>query len=520
MPTSWTIAIDWDRNDNFTGSHDDVTTHMISAEWALGWREPYQDVAEDSVMKLRLTNEDRRFSPENATSPLYGKLAPFRPLRVQSSDGSTTRTHWVGWVESIEPSVNQFGEREVMIHAAGPGLFFTDVETDLALQENKRTDEIIDALLEEVVIAPPLSRAWLLGVAGNSEMGATTYLAETVIPHTLQQGRTTLAFAADNWVRRGSPEDDAPDTFNVYRAIKDTAAAERGRFFFDREGRAIFWNRHYLLMQTTVLATFNNTMTDLRYEYAGLGEFKNDVRVVCSPRTISPDANELLWKLEQPLTIRPGETRKFTASYKDSSDNRIGGKEVKLSAVTFSQGDAGIILKASANRATLEISNSGTQAAVLATAELRGKKITDFGRMEARAQEGLSIARYGRRTLSMNIAALDDLEDAQTIADFEIGRRGQPAGKVRSMTLLSHALDGGSQHGQQLARTMGDLVRVQEAQSGHDGQYFIIGEAHRINGRGEVFETTWHLEPATEGNWWLLGVSGRSELGTNTRATY
>jgi hypothetical protein len=76
MATTWTIAIDWDRNDNFSGTYDDVTARMVNVEWVLGWREPYQDVAEDSVLKLRLTNVDRRYSPENATSPLFGKVAP------------------------------------------------------------------------------------------------------------------------------------------------------------------------------------------------------------------------------------------------------------------------------------------------------------------------------------------------------------------------------------------------------------------------------------------------------------
>ncbi|MCZ7554501.1 MAG: hypothetical protein M5U05_18305 [Anaerolineales bacterium] len=152
MTTTWTIAVDWDRDGNFSGQNDDVTVYVSSARWFLGERKPYQDTADDSMLTLVLDNSDRRFSPENPSSPLAGKLVPFRPVRVQSDDGNTTRTHWVGWIESIQPQVNVYGERTVEITAAGPMQFFKAAETALELQENLRTDEIIAELIKEVVI--------------------------------------------------------------------------------------------------------------------------------------------------------------------------------------------------------------------------------------------------------------------------------------------------------------------------------------------------------------------------------
>ena len=32
MTTTWTIAIDWDRNDNFIGTYDDVASRLTNAE--------------------------------------------------------------------------------------------------------------------------------------------------------------------------------------------------------------------------------------------------------------------------------------------------------------------------------------------------------------------------------------------------------------------------------------------------------------------------------------------------------
>jgi hypothetical protein len=32
-------------------------------------------------------------------------------VRIQSNDGTTTRTHWVGWIDSIQPVVGRYGPR-------------------------------------------------------------------------------------------------------------------------------------------------------------------------------------------------------------------------------------------------------------------------------------------------------------------------------------------------------------------------------------------------------------------------
>ena len=48
MTTQWTIAIDWDRNGNFTGTYDDVTEYVLSANWFVGMRQSYQDSADNS----------------------------------------------------------------------------------------------------------------------------------------------------------------------------------------------------------------------------------------------------------------------------------------------------------------------------------------------------------------------------------------------------------------------------------------------------------------------------------------
>ncbi len=125
--TTWTIAIDWDRDGKFSNTNDDVTNRVMSAEWVLGARDPYQDVADDSKLKLELNNEDRLYSPDYydppvlpdhvSLSPLHGKLLPQRPVRISSVTRITdvngnqivdqngdpvivSHAHWLGWTDA------------------------------------------------------------------------------------------------------------------------------------------------------------------------------------------------------------------------------------------------------------------------------------------------------------------------------------------------------------------------------------------------------------------------------------
>lgn len=471
-------------------------------------------------------------------------------MRIQSSDGLVTHAHWLGWIETIQPAVNFNGERTVEITAAGPMQFYKAAETSLKLQENMRTDEILAALIKEVVIPPALVGAWVLGRVGNSELGLTTRLANVTQYSVLDTGMTVLAIAADNWVKQGGSNDQEKDTFDVYQAVKDVVAAERGRFLFSRDGKALFWNRHRLIDEVPVAGTFDNTMNDLEYQYAGLDDFKNVVVVVCHPRAVSSSGQDLLWELDDEVRVAAGKDRTINAKFQDESDNRIGAKEVKLANVKFrfetqpelgetlygqngftvqdgeasvgetDEGEVQVKLTAKANSAEIVLTNVGETDAILTSAVLRGRKITDFGQMEATAKDAASIIDYGRRALRMNLPSVDNFDDAESIAGFELHRRSQLRGAVKSLGLKSHGLAGGNCHAHQLARTLGDKITIEENQTGHSGSYYIIGELHKLSASATLLETTWYLEPAPTTYPWKLGVEGRSELSVTTSLTY
>ena len=522
MATTWTIAIDWDRDGEFSGD-DIVTERAVWINWFLGFREPFMDIAQNSTLGLVLDNRDRRFSPENedAANSLAGKIQPLRPVRLTSNDGTTTRTHWSGWVQSIHPAVSKYGERVSAIQVAGAMQFLKATETKIELQENQRSDQIIDALIQEVIFPPALSDSWVLGDPDRSKLGETTQLADLTTYSDFEEGVLTLNMAGDNWVRQGGYSDQEKDTFDVYRGIRDVTAAERGKFFFDRAGKAVFWNRHHILDKIAVDARFDDAMTDMKYTFASLDQTKNEVIVTCHPRTVAA-APSTLWELKDAvIRVAPGARREVYVKYKDEKDKRIGGKDVTVEDVEFLQGQCRVEVEAKANGANLVFKNeSDSREAVVEKCVVKGRKIVDEGQMDARAIDQESITFFGRRTMNINLPSIDDLDQAQYIADFERNRRKTPFGLAQMITLQSHAENGGGRHTDQLGLTIGALIELRETQTDHDGVYFIIGEAHELAGGGKHWTTTWYLEPQVETPRWKLGDSVRGKLDTGTYLAY
>lgn len=85
MTTTWKVLVDWDRTGDFLNSSDDITSYVVNAKWYLGFSQPYANVANDSTLDLVLNNSDKRFSPENSSSPLAGNLLPLRPVQITSN---------------------------------------------------------------------------------------------------------------------------------------------------------------------------------------------------------------------------------------------------------------------------------------------------------------------------------------------------------------------------------------------------------------------------------------------------
>ena len=102
----YTLAVDWSRNGSFTGPLGDVSGYVLDQpelEISFG-RERTQAAADTSAGKLTfaLRNDERLFSPENASSPIVGKIAPGCRARFDKLHNGTLYTLFDGVLDECE----------------------------------------------------------------------------------------------------------------------------------------------------------------------------------------------------------------------------------------------------------------------------------------------------------------------------------------------------------------------------------------------------------------------------------
>lgn len=508
---AWKVQIDWDRDSNFTGTYDDITEYVLNAEWELGCR-PYELVADEATARITVTNIDKRFSPENSSSPLYGSMVPNLPVRIMLDD----TVLWSGLTGSFKPDPFQFDKRQAIIECTGIKTLLERFELYVDLYENVTADEVIQDIITQIVQPPASVGLWLLGVAGYSELGVSTYLGDISEIAELDTGITEFAYAGDNI-------QESEKRLNAYEVIRQLVEAERGRFFIGRDGKAVFWNRYALLNDGTVDATINDTAADMKYlTQFEANELVNRVEVTVYPREEGASSTDLVWDLGTSVTLGAYEAKTIYAPYRDENGRFLAVKNLQTPAGGDISIDAGgvVEVEGKGQRARVTITNNTANEITLSTLKLRGKKVTSTYPIMVEAQDETSMATYGTKSINFDLKMLDDISTAEGLALFELRRRSSISGRVDSVTLeeqIEAETDGQIQYG------IGDLVRVVDTQTSHDENYHIVGERHKLDAsadRRHWLVSEWLLEPASIAPFWALGVAGFSELGVTTVLCY
>ena len=501
MPPTYTLLIDWNDDGDFADAGEDLSVDVLALAWSLGMTEPYQHVAPPGTARITLRSRDLRYSPEAALRPLL----PGKRLRIQSVDGAITRIHFTGFVERVEPQPGTLGERTAVIHAGTADAQLRHYRVRLPALVNARSDNVVSALLNSFPLRRDgLAMLWVLETAGQSELDSSARLASDLpISQSIETGISTFAYVGDLWNVPG----DA--------ALRQTVESERGRFFVNREGTAVFYNRHHTLTAAAPSAIFADEAEGLKYRYGA--DFANHVRVTVIPRQIGVP-NSPLWTLENVQRLPPG-VRRITVSYRASDGSPMGA--LNVSALLFaanSRADGaglpvtitGLIVEAGASSAVLEFRNeSGATAYLMPGALLLGTPLLIGTPIEIEKTGTVSVTFFGQRALVLNVPLLDSADEAEQMAAYELRLRRQPQGIVPSLETSNRT------HPQHvLARTLFDRIRLSDTQIGHDAEYLIIGEAHEVDLGGTRHHVSWTLERADPTLFWQIDSSRLDQTTT------
>lgn len=439
-----------------------------------------------------------------------------------------------GLIRSVSPTVGQYGPQydgrkpiTVVVEDAMQELLDADYSPSLLLETT--IDQALEELFDRATIPYPYAAGyWILGVEGASELGRTTKLWNNLATE-FDTGSTTLAFIGDNL--------DQGRGVNAQRVIRELVATEfGGRFFFQpRTNKFTFHSRRRDMLNLTPVAAFD--AGDLVAAQPSYGDdLANHVTVDFEPRAVGAAGTVLWTETSVPITLRTGERKTIKIRYHDPDNEQasIGAQEVlplarglDIIANRLAEGSGQDVssyvnstLQAGGGSAELTIWSRARVTIYVTHLQLRGTPILRYPRKSAVATDGDSMRRFNQhRKPPVSVPALSSETQAEAAARWLIGKFKNPVLRLVSVQMV---VDNRSANlADVLARTIGDRITVSEAWSGHEQDYFIVGEQHQIAGGGDdVHRVTWVLKPASREQYWILGQAGFTELGSTTRLAF
>lgn len=481
MRIQYSIAIDGDHDG---AAEREISGQVIEMRWRLGMRQAYDSMAEPSQAHITVNNPAGAFSPERNSLP------PGTGIRIQSRHAGAAQTLFTGTVSHVEPDAGTWSRKLAVIHLHDLQVWLESSPARLPAQVDVAADDVIDALLAQAIIRPAVIAGYcLIDVAGHNAIDSVSVYPPLRPAQHLERGKTRFAFVGDWW----------RETTSIREAIGDIVASERGRFYVNREGAAVFLNRHYTLLHDTLAAAFADDMSGMAYSYGD--QRLNRLALLTRPRMIGA-SNSLLWQLPSPLRIEPRAELELTLRLLDERDEPIGLLQVDELDSGFASAEAGgeditdnvaaELARLEASAAVVRLRNGRHQQVYLTRLRLYGKPLYRGDPLEIVVADGEGIHLYGIRQLSLDLPALSDIATAQAFAQYEVARRKHPRGAVRSLRINAREHPAAA-----LNASLFDRIRISERQTGHLAQdYFIIGEEHHIRAGGKSHDVAWTLEPA------------------------
>lgn len=471
-----TAEVDFDDDGTYS---TDVSAYVAALDLEFGMM-PYERVAGESYASILLRNEDRRFSPENASSPYAGDLRQGIRVRIRYNGANVALLY----ADGFYPTVGLFGEVECRLKCSGVKRRLERVTSDIGRFENTTAAAVISNILTTVGIPPSLKDAPRLDafVLDTDALPlADDILAQTGTP------QYNITVAGDNY--RSSDR-----VANAYEIIQDVVLAEQGWFWIDRNGRANLVNRHgwNLSNASAPDATFDNTFESGVY-IAPADEERNVVAVTCYPNQAAV-SRELVYTLPQPVAVGPDQTITFETAVSKRQGQVLTYREIETPQPVFSVGSGSVAVSSLGQRLLIDIT-AGAAGATLETLDLYAKADNRSEGVTVYARNTQQVVAVGVNELSLDLRALDSVLDAFDIANWTLANRANPNGRFSELSFVRGlaALEDDDAWGVHI----GDLVRVVDDQTAHDRNYRVVGHRYQM-ARDHTVTITHIIEPADQ----------------------
>ena len=411
------------------------------------------------------------------------------PVRLRLGTDVGGEYYWPMRLSAADPEPGVYRGKRVLCQAVD---WFESAArsnvTEAAVQVNETSDEVWAALVDEVDEIP---------VSVSREIGLSEF------PFALDslQGETVL------------------------EAMARVMGSESG-FGFERNDTLVFHSRVHRQAPPAAVLTLDNTMNEMSVE-ASRAQLVNAIYATIHPRVAGSNDTDTLWELQKRDLLLDGETRTYEGQYRDPNlhTSKVGGTDFQdlVSGSDYSlrlnEDGTGTDLTASLSVSVRQggsgvsflVTNTGTVSGYLYLRQ-RGRVLRTDESSTIVSRDDESIRRHGPRTLDRTYAFLSDASIVRALSDQTLVRFREGV-SVPSSIFLKASKDS-ILVDDVLSAGIGENVDINESVSAIAGTYWVHGVSLEIRPPGWV-NAEINVFPGLVGpNVWLLGVVGRSELGS------
>lgn len=465
---------------------------------------PRDRVALTGTMSIVFNNFNKTVSDINTTIGYYTHGHPnvrsgFRlglGIRFRVVYVELNQVLWRGTIEDTIPTPELYGGRTVTVvatdwmnEAAG------HIIDNLAVQVNQRSDVIFGKITDSVLVQPP-----------SRQVGV---------------GMDTFAYAVDS---------SRSETMTAYTEYVRLAESELGQIYIKRDGGIAFEGRQVRGAAPSVNSyDFSKTIGQLPSPRER-SSILNSIKVTSHPREVSV-APVVLYRLVTKQLLGPGESLKPFGGFVDTNQRaaRVGALSTEtLTAYTDyaanmlideTGGDMTSVLTVTAsvtgNGVSFIVTNNSPSVIYLTKLQIRGIAIYDYENAVMTASDLTSRQTYGLRSVNLDMPYQSNPVVAQSAAYYLLGIHKDPDTGAQLFTFCANEDDALMR--QAINREISNRIGVVNTALGLTSArgFFVNGVKMRMS-EGILF-VTYVLAPADSTQYWLLGITGRSELGVTTR---
>ena len=311
----------------------------------------------------------------------------------------------------------------------------------------------------------------------------------------------------------------------VLEAMARVMGSESG-YCFVRNDTLVFHSRVHRQAQRATALTLDNTMNEMLVEVSR-AQLVNAIYATIHPRVSGSNNTDTLWELQTRDLLEAGETRTYEGKYRDPDlhTSKIGGTDfldpVSGSDYSLRVNEDGtgadltsflsVSVRQGGSGASFLVVNTGTVPGYVYLRQ-RGRILRTDESTTIVSRDDESIRRHGPRTLDRTYAFLSDASTVRALSDQTLVRFREGV-SVPSSIFLKASKDP-ILVDDVLSAGIGENVDINEHVSAIAGTYWVHGTRFEIRPPGWV-NAELNVFPGLVGpNVWLLGVVGRSELGS------